>query len=49
MFGEISADARKGFEQRKLQKEYEEYQRKRAEKAEAAPKDGLVTPSTHGR
>ena len=22
---------------------------KRAEKAEAAPKDGLVTPSTHGR
>jgi len=29
MFGEISADARKEFEQRKLQKEYEEYQRKK--------------------
>lgn len=39
-----------GHTRRKLRKEFEEWRRRQApQKTEAAPEDGSVTPSTHGR
>ena len=41
----VTRSHRKG----KLQSEFEKWQRQQGKIADAAPKDGIVTPSTHGR